>query len=292
MELGDGCSGKKLRKVLEANLCRVNGRIERFGSKLLKRGDVVELAPNWKAALSAEKPSFQTHYEDEFLKIVEKPTGWVCDEASAKAAFGPGHHLVHRLDKDTTGLLLIAKGAAMRDRLMELFEKREIAKTYLAVVDGVPKSEGGIRESLFARKGSFQGQTIWGSSAQGLTAVTHWKKWAQGAQAALLLCEPLTGRTHQIRVHLAEMGHPILVDRQYASSFRCQVFVQRPLLHAWRLCFVHPMTQQRLEIQSPLPVDIRKALVEMSIEVGHLSELAAEKKQENRRNQNVSTGRC
>ncbi|HSX25701.1 MAG TPA: RluA family pseudouridine synthase [Chlamydiales bacterium] len=258
-------SGKQLRRALEANLCRVNGAIERFASTALKRGDTVELAPSWKSILTPNLSGFETLYEDEFLKIVDKPPNWVCNDASALRSFGPKHSLVHRLDKDTTGLLLLAKTPQVRDRLMELFEQREVTKTYLALVDGIPKKEAGRIESFFAKKGSFEGQTIWGSSHAGLTAITDWEKVASGAQASLILCKPLTGRTHQLRVHLAEMGHPILIDRQYAKTFRCRHFIQRPMLHAHRLQFVHPFTQKEMDIMSAMPSDMQGALKELGL---------------------------
>lgn len=246
-------SGKRVRKALESNFCRVNGRVERFGSASLQKGDAVEMAVHWNRVQAAEKPTLL--YEDEWLEIVNKPIHVTCSPEHF-----PKRLLVHRLDKDTTGVLLLAKSAPVRDRLMELFAQREMVKQYIAVVDGAPRETHGVRESKLARKGTFQGQTIWGSCGQGQTAITHWKTLASGKQAALLLCEPYTGRTHQIRVHLAEMGHPILVDRQYASSFRCQLFIQRPLLHALSLAFVHPFTGQALSVRAPLPLDICEAL--------------------------------
>ena len=262
--LGD-YSGKFLRKLLEANLCRINGRVERFGSRVVKGGDAVELAPSWKSLLTPKLTTFETFYEDEFLKIVGKPAGWVCTDKEALKTFGPKHYLVHRLDKDTTGLLIVAKSTQSRDQLMELFEKREVEKQYLALVDGVPTEESGVRKSLFAKKGSFEGQTIWGSSSHGLTAVTAWRTVARGKNAALVLCEPETGRTHQIRVHMAEMGHPILVDRQYAKSFRCHLFFQRPLLHAHRLRF--SFQGKAIDVTAPVLPDMSDALRSVGIKI-------------------------
>lgn len=254
-------SGKFLRRLLEANLCRINGQVERFGSRVVKGGDAVELAPSWKSLLTPKLSEFETLYEDEFLKIVNKPAGWVCTDKNCTLSFGPSHYLVHRLDKDTTGLLILAKNRSSRDQLMEMFEKREIAKQYLALVDGVPHESQGTRKSLLAKKGSYQGQTIWGSSQNGLTAITHWKKLSTGKKASLILCEPETGRTHQIRVHLAEMGHPILIDRQYAKTFQCPLFIQRPLLHAHRLRFA------AIDVTAPLPADFSKGLKDLSCKI-------------------------
>ncbi len=268
-------SGKFLRRLLEANLCRVNGRVERFGSRVILARDVIELAPSWKSVLAPKLSSFEVLYEDDFLKIVNKPSGWICDPKNALKTFGAGQYLVHRLDKETTGLLIIAKNASVRDQLMEMFEKRLIAKSYLALVDGIPKESQGERRSLFVKKGSFQGQTIWGSSAagsgHGLTAITRWKIAAKGKNASLILCEPLTGRTHQIRVHMAEMGHPILVDRQYAKSFRCKLFIQRTLLHAYRLQFF--FEGKAIDVIAPLFLDMRNVLRDVGVQMRHLLEL-------------------
>lgn len=268
-------SGKFLRRLLEANLCRVNGRVERFGSRVILAGDAIELAPSWKSVLTPKLSSIEILYEDDFFKIVNKPSGWICDPKNALKTFGPGHYLVHRLDKETTGLLIIAKNGPVRDQLMEMFEKRLIAKSYLALVDGIPKENQGERRSILVKKGSFQGQTIWGSSAMGeghgLTAITRWKKVAKGKDASLILCEPLTGRTHQIRVHMAEMGHPILVDRQYAKSFRCKLFIQRTLLHAYRLQF--SFQGKEIDLFAPLFLDMRDVLRDVGVQVRHLREL-------------------
>ncbi|HSX38353.1 MAG TPA: RluA family pseudouridine synthase [Chlamydiales bacterium] len=250
-------SVKMMRRLLEANLCRVNGRIERFGSTRLKKGDVVEFAPSWKSVVERKadlRPKFTTLYENGDVILVNKPEGWVCSEENCKHTFGPSLHLVHRLDKDTTGVLALAKSLSARDDLVSLFAKREVEKEYLAIVDGVPKTPCGTQESFLVRRRSFEGQTIWGSGKKGLHAVTKWNVLGIGKDAALLQCLPLTGRTHQIRVHLTEMGHPILVDRQYATKFRCPFFVTRPLLHSYRLKIGD------IAAQAPIPFDMEDFL--------------------------------
>jgi RluA family pseudouridine synthase len=281
-QLGD-YSGKQIRRLLEANLCRINGQIERFGSRFVQSGDAVCLAPQWKSLFASRSTPFHLVYENEEMKIVDKPAGWVCSEEDARRTFGPGHFLVHRLDKETTGLLILAKNNQAKAELTALFAKREIEKSYLALVDGIPSEKEGIRRSFLCKKGAFQGQTIWGSGARGLTAVTRWQKWAEGDRAALVLCEPETGRTHQIRVHMAEMGHPILVDRQYARSFQCPFFFQRPLLHAYRLRF--DLGGEKIEVMAPLPLDMREALRGVGIEMRHLRQFFGEEEQDERRDE-------
>ena len=267
----DGHSGKAIRRLLDANLCRINGNAERFGSRNLKAGDRVELAPSFKSILRSKPIQFETLFENDSLRIVNKPKGFICSKENALKAFGPNCFLAHRLDKDTTGLLILAKGAKAREELLGLFKERKIKKSYLALVDGCVLEKEGRRESLLIKKGSYDGQTIWGSSLyQGLTAITTFKRLLVGKEASLLLCEPFTGRTHQIRVHMAEMGHPILVDPQYARSYRSKLFSSRPLLHAYRLEFsFHGKT---IEITAPIPTDMREAfsnlLIEIPLEMG------------------------
>lgn len=256
--------------MLEQNCCRVNGRIERFGSVWIEKGTIVEFYPQEKAPTV-----FHILFETEDFKIVDKPAGWVCDDLHCRATFGEGIFLVHRLDKETTGALLLAKTRAIRDELMEKFADRMVEKEYLAIVDGIPREENGFIENYLARKGAFQGQTIWGSAQSGDRAVTRWKKIAEGDNAAFIQCFPETGRTHQIRVHLAEMGHPILIDRQYAKQFRSSLFAPRPLLHAHRLKFSY--RDRVIEVVASLPLDMRNALLSVSMQMGHLRELTRSK---------------
>ena len=274
-QLDPAPSGKTLRKVLEANLCRINGKVERFGSADVKKGDVVELAPSWNSVATQNLNGFDRLYEEEHLLVVDKPAGWVCTDEECTRAFGASRYLVHRLDKETTGALLIAKSIRAREALIALFMERKISKIYYAIVDGVPEEERGVRKSFFAKVGFFQGQTRWGSRSKGLYAETHWKVLSTNKQATLLACQPVTGRTHQIRVHLAETGHPILVDRQYSERFRSSFFAKRPLLHASRIRFVHPFTGHEIDVTAEIADDFAEALTALGLSLS-LSGAAAE----------------
>jgi 23S rRNA pseudouridine955/2504/2580 synthase len=265
-QLDPAPSGKMLRRVLEANLCRVNGTIERFGTTEVRKGAIVELSPAWQSVLVPSMNKFQTLFEDKYLLIVDKPAGWICVDTECARAFGPNRFLVHRLDKETTGVLLIAKSAEVREAMFKLFRERGIEKLYYAIADGTPAEERGHRKTYFAKVGSFEGQSCWGSRSKGLEAETHWKVLDRGKNASLIACQPITGRTHQIRVHLAEIGHPILVDRQYAKSYRCKFFATRPLLHSARTRFKHPITQEQIDISAPLPLDFVDALEELGFQ--------------------------
>lgn len=250
-------SGKSVRRKLEARLCRINGEVERFGSRRLKRGDRLEIAPSWKRAPKALSPSFPQEilYEDETLLFVHKPAGFVCDASQNPK----GLFWVHRLDRETTGALLFAKTKEAQEELFALFAERKVKKEYWALVDGIFRLDGGVQRTKLARKRGFAGQTIWGSSPhQGEESITHWKCLARGKDASLAACFPETGRTHQIRVHLAEMGHPILGDRQYARKFRCSFFAERVFLHAKRLSFV--FRDQEYSVEAALPEDMQRAI--------------------------------
>lgn len=253
-----GGSVKGIRRALEQNCCKINGKIERFGSAWVQPGNVVEFFIH-----EAPASKWTVLFENEFFRIVDKPVNWVCSEQNCEKSFGRDLLLVHRLDKDTTGALILAKNIPVRDELMALFAARAIEKEYLALVDGVISQEEGTINNYLAKKGSFQGQTIWGASSRGDHAITHWKVLARGTAETLVSSKPLTGRTHQIRVHMSEMGHPLLIDRQYATRFRSKVLATRPLLHAYRLKFL--FRTEQIEVTCPLPEDLKTICKNISL---------------------------
>ena len=264
-------SGKMMRRVLEANLCRVNGIVERFGTAEVKKGAVVELSDSWATILMEIPGDFKVLHEDAHLLIVDKKAGWICTDEECLKAFGSNRYLIHRLDKETTGALLIAKSTQMRESMIRLFRERSVEKLYYAIVDGIVEQDRGSRNTFFAKVGSFEGQTCWGSRLKGLDAETHWKVLSRGLDASLVACQPVTGRTHQIRVHLAEIGHPILVDRQYAKTYRSKYFAKRPLLHSSRVRFTHPITDCKIDVISPIPIDFRQALEALQLQFSDLN---------------------
>ncbi len=248
-----GGSGKKIRRSLENNSCKINGKIERFGSVWVEKNSIVEYRePHF------QPMNFSSLFENDDLKIVAKPSGWVCDDGSCQRTFGNNVFLVHRLDKDTTGAFILAKSKRVRDELMELFFQKKIEKQYLAIVDGLMQQNSGIQDTFLAKKRSFEGQTIYGSSSHGSRAITRFEVMARGSSETLVRCYPITGRTHQIRVHMAELGHPLLIDRQYSERFHSSLFAERPLLHAERVCFSY--RGALIEAKAPLPMDFKKSL--------------------------------
>ncbi len=232
---------RQIKRFLDCNRCQVNGRFERFGSVRLSKGDLVELE-----VADANRDEPEILYQDAHLIALDKPAGWTSEALSEWA----GAALVHRLDRDTSGVLLLAKDPASALHLEEQFRNRTVEKNYLAVVVGVPKETSGQITTHLTVKGRFSGQTIWGSADTGRLAKTAWEVVRAGKGESLLRCVPQTGRTHQIRVHLAEMGHPVVGDGQYGKRGRMP---GRHLLHAERLALRHPNTNETITFSSKPP---------------------------------------
>lgn len=258
-KVGSFYSGKSLRKALEANCCKVNGKVERFGSISVQKGDLVELVPGWEKRIAKEKKnfSFEILFEDESTVWIDKPLGLICDPEECQRYLKKDWKLIHRLDRETTGVLGFAKNEKAFLDWKTLFQEKRVKKSYLAFVDGTLHQNEGVIHTFLSKKGHFQGQTIWGSSHEGQEAITFFEKVSQGKNSSLLLCRPVTGRTHQIRVHLKEMGHPILIDRQYASSFQSSYPASRVLLHALEL------ETASFKIKAKIPKDLEEAILWM-----------------------------
>ncbi|MGC1879082.1 MAG: RluA family pseudouridine synthase [Rhabdochlamydiaceae bacterium] len=260
-------SVKALKRAIDNKLCTVNHRIETFSSFILKENDIVVLSEDAfekkRGVLSVKIPIL---YEDEELLIVNKPVGLVSDGRSIKRYF-PHAEIVHRLDKETTGVLILAKTVVTKKKMTDLFKERAVRKLYLAVVDGVIAKDSGRIDNFLGKKHSYQGQTIYGSVGEkkGERAITDWKCLTKGKTASIVSCEPYTGRTHQLRVHLSGMGHPILGDVQYGKKFICPWQPQRNLLHAYCVVFKHPSTGKELKVIAPIPADFRQAFKELKV---------------------------
>jgi RluA family pseudouridine synthase len=265
-KMGDDHSARYLKRAIESNLCQINGRTERFASSVIGEDDIVTLALE---ELVTSKPfvveSSRILYEDADLFAYNKPAGYSSegqDLLQAMKKHNPSLILLHRLDRDTTGVLLFAKNASTQAAILALFKKHWIHKEYLALVDGVPEQNSGTIDNFLGKVHVYEGQAIWGevSSRQGLHAVTVWQCEQKGANAALLRCFPKTGRTHQIRVHLSSLGHPILGDYQYGRHFSCTYHPLHHLLHAVEIHFTHPSTGEKVEIKAPLSEEFSQAL--------------------------------
>lgn len=264
-------SVKAIKRAIESKCCLINGKIETFSSHPVKKGDKVSLDPSSFTQKSASLTlQLGILYEDEVMLICNKPAGMVCENRIINAAL-PQYKgelkLVHRLDKETSGVLIVAKEEAIVERMIPLFRAQEVRKVYLAIVDKLIKKEKGQIDNYLAKKGAYQGQTIYGvaDSKKGQHAKTLWKRLKMGKTATLLLAEPVTGRTHQLRVHFSSMGHPILGDLQYGKTFLSRFKPKRHLLHAYSIRFQHPINGKEIEAIAPIPLDFQEALKELQI---------------------------
>lgn len=267
-KLGDSISSRQIKKALENNHCQINRRTERFGSFTVGLGDTITLIeiPSEKTEKTTLNfVSERCLYEDENFLIYDKPNGVPSDSPILLASVKRNHPflaLTHRLDRDTTGALVFAKNPSALHYISELFKNRDVKKSYLAIVDGSPKQTQGIIENTIGPLKRYQGQTIHGeiTPPKGLQALTHWHLEKSGKDCALLQCSPATGRTHQIRVHLSSIGHPILGDFQYGNRFKCLFKPNRYLLHAEKISFPCPSNGQLIHVQAPLPTDFNTAI--------------------------------
>jgi len=222
-------------------------------------------------------------YEDEHLLVVDKPAGMVVHPAAGNrdgtmvnallhhcggslSGIGgvarPG--IVHRIDKDTSGLLVVAKHDLAHVGLARQFADHSIDRRYLAIVSDVPRLLGGTVDAPLARSPHDRVKIAIVPRGKGKHAVTHWKRLSVLNNAALVECRLETGRTHQIRVHLASIGHPLVGDPVYGRTRKehrqllKDLAFERQALHATRLGFIHPVTKRRLSFDSVLPSDMQE----------------------------------
>lgn len=223
-------------------------------------------------------------YEDDHLLVVVKPAGLVTHPGAGNqsgtlvnALIGSGVGLsgvdperpgiVHRLDKDTSGLLLIAKDDDTHLKASAALKRREISRIYLALVRGAMDAPSGSIEAPIGRHPVARRKMS--VTPEGRDAVTHYEVLAEAGGCSYLKVTLETGRTHQIRVHLSHLGHPVLGDAVYGgrSELSKSLGLERPFLHASELAFDHPTTGERIEVRAELPADLAVALERAGIEV-------------------------
>lgn len=248
-KLGPSYSLRDLKAAMAQNRCFLNGHVERFGSRLVGWGDQIQFDVEvpLQPLLSKLDP-LTILYEDEDFLFIDKPIGICSDDpwliSQLKAS------LAHRLDKETSGVLAWSKTTRAQQALFHLFKSRKVNKQYYAWVQGIPKKDIGVIESPLKKCVTYQGQNLWriAEKGTGLSAFTEWELVKKEGENALLRCFPKTGRTHQIRVHLASIGHPILGDKLYG-----QKAASRCMLHAAQLTFMHPFKNVKLSVEAKLP---------------------------------------
>ncbi len=266
-------SRARVQDLIRDGHVTLNGRSTK-ASAVLKAGDVIsmiipEAAP---VGVVAQDIPLEVLFEDKDILVLNKAPGLVvhpaagnpdgtlvnallhhCDDLSGIGGeMRPG--IVHRLDKDTSGCMVVAKNDIAHRRLTEAFAERRLSKIYLAAINGLPKEKSGRIQNMIGRHPVDRKRMAVLMDGAGKEAVTEWEHLATHQASALIRCKLLTGRTHQIRVHMREcLGHPILGDPIYGHPKRQVVPVTRLMLHAWKLSLNHPIHDQPLSFEAPLP---------------------------------------
>ena len=246
-------------------------------------------APAEAEAIAQDIPLNIVH-EDADLIVVDKPAGLVVHPAAGNldgtlvnallhhcrgelSGIGgvarPG--IVHRIDKDTSGLLVVAKSDRAHEGLAQQFKAHSIDRLYAAIVYGLPQPSAGTVDTWIGRSDADRKKMAVHREGRGKHAVTHYRTIERLAGAALVECKLETGRTHQVRVHMAHLGHPLIGDPVYSrdrKGFKTileTLRFKRQALHAKRLGFIHPLTGQKLSFDSALPTDMQELLSELHV---------------------------
>ncbi len=267
-----------VQKLIENGTVTVNGVVCNKKTAVIS-GDVIEfeVPPPQEMEAKEEKIPLEIVYEDDFVIVVNKPRGMVVHPAngnpdgtlvnallyhckgrlsSINGVIRPG--IVHRIDKDTSGILLVAKTDAAHLSLAEQIKEHSVKREYIALLDGVIKNESGTVNKPIGRSDRDRKKmTI--TTRNSRNAITHYTVLERYVGYCLVKCRLETGRTHQIRVHMASLGHPVTGDTVYGPK-KQKLFQYGQLLHAKTIGFVHPQTGEYMEFTSELPSEFQKVL--------------------------------
>ena len=296
----------KVQHAIDTGAVLVNGQPTKSNYKIKPLDEIKVLLekPPRDTEVVAENIPLDIIYEDEDLLVVNKPAGMVVHPAhgnwSGTLVNGLVYHfqnlpemkgntgrpgLVHRIDKDTSGLLVIAKSEIAMTGLASQFFHHTIDRTYLALVWGEPESDAGtIRGHIGRSAKDRKVMDVYPDGSQGKHAITHWKVLKRLRYVSLVQCNLETGRTHQIRAHMKFLGHPLFNDAMYGGDkirkgtqfakyktfvANCFELMPRQALHAMSLGFIHPVTKQKMYFESPLPQDFLAVLEKWESYVQH-----------------------
>jgi 23S rRNA pseudouridine1911/1915/1917 synthase len=273
-----------LQQLVAQGAVRLRGAVLTKPSYRVRAGEPGEIelrpTPQSQAFLPEDLPLAVVH-EDEHLLVVDKPAGLVVHPAPGNwngtllnallgrdpaARMLPRAGIVHRLDKDTSGLMVVAKNLTAQANLAAQLADRSVKRTYLALVHGAPPAQGEIDAPVGRDTRVRTRMTV---THRGKEARTRYRVLERLGKFALVECRLETGRTHQIRVHLQHIGHPLLGDPVYRRGARSNVDFPRQALHAAELELVHPRTGRGKDWKAPLPADMKKLLAALRRECGH-----------------------
>ncbi|HSH38361.1 MAG TPA: RluA family pseudouridine synthase [Chthoniobacterales bacterium] len=276
LELPD-FSRSRLQALINGGFVMLNGKQPRQRD-VVASGDVVQLrAPQVeKIDTAPEAIPLQILFEDDDLLVIDKAAGMVVhpgagnqehtlvnallSHCTALSGIGgkerPG--IVHRLDKETSGCLVVAKNDAAHRELSRQFADRTLKKVYLALVSGRLKKPSGFIDAPIERHPVHRQRMSVSKTTRGRSALTEYRALRGGSEMSLVQCTLHSGRTHQIRVHMHHLGHPLLGDKVYGA--KTSKAFPRQMLHAWKLGFSHPRTGEWREYEAPIPCDFEEAL--------------------------------
>ena len=267
-------SRSKAQKLNDDNLILVNGE-HKNNSYIVEDKDVIELIENKEyvpSKFKGENIPLDILYEDEDIVIINKASGMVVHPASGNYEntlvnaliyrynlddTNVRSGIVHRIDKDTSGLVIVAKNDKTLELLTEMFKNKEIKKTYLAIVDGVINNKSGTINAPITRDTKDRKKMMVGKD--GKKSITHFYVLKNFKNNTYISLNLETGRTHQIRVHMAYIGHPVTNDKVYGKEKTS--FGQ--YLHASKLEFIHPITKKEIIVEAPLPIELEEKLKEL-----------------------------
>mgnify|MGYP004473945077 CR=1 FL=1 len=266
-----------IKKLIESNNVLVNDKSEKVSYKVQANDNISIDVPEAKETkLKAQEIPLDIIYEDSDIIVVNKPKGMVVHPANGNpdgtlvnailsicknSLSGIGGELrpgiVHRLDKDTSGLIIVAKNDKAHINMSEQIKERNVKKTYIALVRGnVPEEEATINMPIGRSKKDRKKMAV---TKNGKQAITHFKVLKRYSKYTLLEIKIETGRTHQIRVHMAEIGYPVVGDAVYSNG-KNEFGIEGQMLHAYKLEFMHPITNKHMELTAPLPQYFEKIL--------------------------------
>jgi 23S rRNA pseudouridine1911/1915/1917 synthase len=268
-------SRAQAQRLIEQGAVTVDGQQTAKGHRVVPGERIVARLDEERGAATPPGVPYEVAFEDEHLMVVDKPAGVVVHPAPGhsgptlaetladRAAGGPDPAragIVHRLDRDTSGLMLVAKSEEAHAALQGMIRRREVRREYLALVAGSPETDSGTIDAPLGRDRGRR-TTVSPRTDRPRVAVTHFRVLERHGRTSLLEMSLETGRTHQIRAHLAAIGHPVCGDRQYGGR-GCgeRVGLERQFLHSARVMFIHPLSGEKLACESKPPADLRRAL--------------------------------
>ena len=279
----------RIQQLIKERNIMVNGKATKSSYKIEKDDEIgIEVPEAETTEIKPENIKIDIVYEDSYIAVINKQAGMVVhpahghcsgtlvnailyhikDLSGINGEIRPG--IVHRLDKDTSGLIVIAKNDKVHAALTEMFQEKKIRKTYLAILKGkLNKSEGKVVTQIGRDKNDRKKMTVIDDITKGKTAITNYRVISQNSLFTLVKVNIETGRTHQIRVHMRHLGYPILGDSVYGRKDN----EKRQMLHAYRLKFLHPVTGNPMEFAGEIPEDFQRALKKSDLEIDEITRL-------------------